>query len=137
MAVSLPELLPNSRINVNTLSSIQNRSQFKNVIYQGLVGYSIADSLDGDVRALVAATKAYFRPGTSTDPLSISYVIIRETPQARPVVIPEPLLNLTTLSLVGNVVRTITVNDDIPTERLRSIMAGNGVNNFSIVETQL
>jgi hypothetical protein len=137
MPVSLRSLAPNTKVNFTTAMQVGNRTVFNSYTFLGEVGYSIANNISGDAGALVAGTKAYFRPGASTDPTKITYVMVKLSESAQTIVIPEPLIDLNSVEVAGDMVRTITVRDSITEQTLSEILSGNGLKDFSIVSSQV
>lgn len=135
MAISLNQLPAGARINLSTNAPVGNVARFANYVYQGKVGYAIAKDLD-DVQAIVSQTKSYFRPGTPTDQAAIEYVLLKETEASRIVVLPEPLVQLSTVTLVSDVVYTAVISDDISMEDLSAILVGAGLKQFTLTNNQ-
>lgn len=136
MPVPLSSLKSGDRINFTLLTAVYSRTRFTNFTFSGKVGYDGAQAITPDLAALVAATKAYFRSGSSTNPTSIEYVLVKETATTKILVIPEPLFQLDTVELVSNLVHTIVVEDDFTMEELQQICTGNGLKKFTITSNQ-
>jgi hypothetical protein len=137
MAVSLRSVAPETRINFTTTTQVGNKSRFNNYAFQGEVGYATAKLAPGDIVQLVAATKAYFREGSQTDPTRITYILIKQSDTQPIVVIPEPLINLNSVEVAGTQVLTAVVRDAISEQQLQAILIGNGVLDFSITSSQV
>lgn len=137
MAVSLRSLAPNTKINFTTRMQVESRTKWNAFTFLGEVGFSVANQTAGDAVALVAATKAYFRTGSSTDATRINYLVVKLSENSRPITIPEPLLDLESVEVAGDEVFDVVVRDSITQQRLQEILSGNGLEDFSIVSRQV
>jgi hypothetical protein len=111
---------------------VGNRTVYNAFTFMGNVNYTLANAIAGDLRALVASTKAYFRPGSPTDETKITYIVVKESETAGSIVIPEPLLDLDSLALAGNEIFDVVVRDKVTQQQLQQILTGNGLKDFAI-----
>jgi len=137
MAVSLRSLTVNTKINFTIAMQVGDRSVYNSFTYLGESGYALAASVSGDLRALVASTKAYFRPGSLKDETKITYIVVKESESSKPVVIPEPLLDLDSLVVAGNEIHEIVIRDAMTAQQIQQILVGNGIKDFSINTRQV
>lgn len=137
MPVSLRSLAPNTKVNFTTAMQVGDRTVFNAYTFLGEVGFQVANAISGDARALVSQTKAYFRTGSSTDETKITYIMVKLSESAKTIVIPEPLIDLNSVEVAGNVVRTVTVRDSITEQALSEILSGNGLKDFAIQSSQV
>lgn len=137
MPVSLRNLAPNTKVNFTTAMQVGDRTVFNAYTFLGEVGYSIANNISGDAAALVAQTKAYFRAGASTDPTKITYITVKLSESAKTITIPEPLIDLNSVEVAGQMVYTVVVRDSLTEQMLSEILTGNGLKDFSITSSQV
>lgn len=137
MAVSLRSLAPNTKINLVTRMQIQGRTTFSGFTFQGEVPMAVASAVTGDLRALVAQTKAYFRPGSSTDESKINYILLKQSESTPLFAIPEPLIELNSVAVSGAVVYDVVVRDGVTEQELQNILSGNGIKDFSVTARQV
>lgn len=137
-AVSLRSLTPGTRVNLVIATTVDNRTRFNNFTYMGDVSFAVAAAAAQlDIRTLVDATKAYFRTGSAKEAERITYVLLKQNENSPLVVIPEPLINLNTVEVAGDELHTVVVRDSITKQRLQEILAGNGLQDFTIVTSQV
>jgi hypothetical protein len=137
MAVSFRNLAPNTKVNFTVAMQVESRTRFNGFTFLSEASWVIANTVNGDARALVAQTKAYFRAGSSTDETLITYILVKQSESAKVIAIPEPLIDLNSVTVAGNDVFTITVHDSVTDTQLQQILSGNGLTDFSIVTTQV
>lgn len=137
MAVSLRSLAPNTKINLVTRMQIQGRTTFNGYTFQGEVPMAVASMVTGDLRALVAQTKAYFRSGSSYDEAKINYILLKQSESTPVFAIPEPLIELTSVQVAGATVYDVVVRDGITEQELQNILSGNGLTDFSVTARQV
>jgi hypothetical protein len=131
MQVSLEALAANDRIKFTTYTQVMGRTVWDDSLFLANVPFEVASRLD-DVIALVAATSSFFETGSSKRPEEIMYVMIRHPVSTKAIILPAPLIDKPSLELISSQVHHVTVRDNITAERLRQILAGNGLLNFNI-----
>lgn len=137
MAVSLRSLAPNTKINLVSRMQVQGRTTFQGYTFQGEVPMAVASLVAGDLRALVAQTKAYFREGSLKDESKITYILLKQSESTPVFAIPEPLIELTSISVAGTTVFDVVVRDGVTEQELQNILSGNGIKDFSVTARQV
>jgi len=126
-------LNPLVKISLNTLMQVGNTSRFRGYTYLGLMPYAIANSLPGqNPKALVSATRSYFRDGSDLDAERISYIALRMDSTSPIILIPEPLIQDGSVESGTQQVLTVRIEDNISREALAVILTGNGITKFNI-----
>lgn len=136
MSVSLRSLAPGTRVNFSTAMQVSSRTIFNGFTFLGEVGYVAANAF-ADLMTLVAASRPYFRAGSPTDMTAITYILVKQSETSPIIVIPEPLLDLNSVEVAGNVRRVVRIMDDISEQALSQILSGNGLTNFSVTTEQV
>lgn len=134
MAVDIETLKPNDRINFSTFQQVANKSTWQDCRFIGHVGYDMVSDR-GDIQALVAGTVSHFPVGSPQTPEAITYLVVRSPTAAGKIVIPAPLVDKNSLVLVSNQIHTVVVRDGISADKLRQILAGSDLVDFSINTT--
>lgn len=134
MALPIFDTLRNrARISLVLSMQVGGVSQYRGYSYMGLLPYAVAKSMPGhDVDATVAATRAYFRPGSDTSAAAIDYVILQKDGNSPMVVIPEPLVNDGSVELVNSETHVIRVNGEWTKDQISTILSANGIDRFTI-----
>lgn len=126
-------LNPLVKISLVTLMQVGPTSRFRGYTYLGLMPFAIANALPGqNPKALVAATRSYFRDGSEVDAERISYVAVRLDSTSPIVLIPEPLVQDGSVESGTRQVLSVRIEDNISRESLAVILTSNGITKFNI-----
>lgn len=121
-----------TKINLVTLMQVSGFSRFRGYEYMGLLAYDVAKSLATDPQALVAATRAYFREGSSNEFNRITYVALRRDQNSPIFVIPEPLVQEGSVEVVGSTTTIVQISGGYSRDQIAVILSSNGITDYTI-----
>ena len=138
MSLNIFQMIPiPSKINFITMMQVGGQTRFRGFEYMGLVPYEIAKRMAADPVGLVAATKAYFRPGSVTDYRYILYLPVRKDNNSEIFLVPEPLVQNGSIETVQNTKTIVEIEGDYTPDEISIILSSNGLTSFNIRQEHL